>query len=92
MKVNKIFFKVDVLDFNETTVLKEHVIKKERMYIREQTVLETIMYRDYQEKTKNDESEPNRCTYVITDFPICQFSRSFAFNSNFSYTKLFDFT
>lgn len=62
------------------------------MYIREKTVLELIMYEDYKEKTKANIEEAQRCTYVITTFPVSVFPRAFAFRPDFKYKELFDIT
>lgn len=73
-------------------MLSTYVIKQNMMYIREKTVLESIMYEDYKMKTKADVEESNRCTYVITKFAVCVFPRAFAFRPGFKYNELFDFT
>ncbi|XP_030750751.1 glutamate receptor ionotropic, delta-2 [Sitophilus oryzae] len=76
----------------EEVILSDFVTRRNLMYIREKTVLETLMYEDYKRKIQANVSEKDRCTYVITDFPVCTFPRAFAFAPGFKYKPLFDFT
>ncbi|XP_076273356.1 ionotropic receptor 76b isoform X2 [Rhynchophorus ferrugineus] len=80
------------VDADEDIILMDYVTKQNFMYIRERTVLQSLMYEDYKEKTKANTTESARCTYVITDFPVCTFPRAFAFTSKFKYKPLFDLT
>ncbi|XP_066146815.1 glutamate receptor ionotropic, delta-2 [Euwallacea fornicatus] len=74
----------------EYDILTRYVTEMNHMYIREKSVLETIMYEDYKNKTRHGVDEPKRCTYVLTQFPVCKFPRSFAFRRGFKYITLFN--
>ncbi|XP_050297633.1 glutamate receptor ionotropic, kainate 1 [Anthonomus grandis grandis] len=80
------------VDAEEETILNKYISKQNYMYIREKTVLELIMYDDYKRKVNTNIEESERCTYVITTFPVCVFPRSFAFKPGFKYKEIFDQT
>nr|WJJ63350.1 ionotropic receptor 76b [Pachyrhinus yasumatsui] len=80
------------INAEEASILSDYVTRQNYMYIREKTVLETIMYEDYKQKTKENVDEAYRCTYVITNFPVGVFPRAFAFKPGFKYKELFDLT
>ncbi|XP_060530538.1 glutamate receptor U1 [Cylas formicarius] len=79
------------IDSTDKDILHSYV-SKNFMYIREKTVLDYIMYDDYKEKTKEGVQETQRCTYVVTTFPITTLPRAFAFSPTFKYFDLFDIT
>ncbi|KAL1509194.1 hypothetical protein ABEB36_003967 [Hypothenemus hampei] len=89
---DEIGYPVSQIDPDKEDILTKYVTRWEYMYIREKTILETIMYDDYKAKTKANVDEEHRCTYVITLFPVCVFARSFAFRPGFKYKPLFDLT
>nr|QUP79602.1 ionotropic receptor 15 [Monochamus saltuarius] len=77
-------------EIDDMSILRTYVTDRDMMFIREKSVLNNIMYKDYKDKTKKGIDENKRCTYVVAKFPITKFSRAFAFRKNFKYMKLFD--
>nr|CAH7737197.1 unnamed protein product [Callosobruchus chinensis] len=79
-------------NLEDKTIVEDYVSGKNMMFVREVSVLYHLMYSDYKEKVKRGIEETKRCTYVVAKFPVFQFPRAFAYNSNFKYAQLFDST
>lgn len=60
------------------------------MFIREQPVVDYLMYQDYLAKTRENIVESSRCTYVVTKFSVFKIARAFAYQKSFKYRELFD--
>ncbi|CAG9854178.1 unnamed protein product [Phyllotreta striolata] len=78
-------------NYPDMEILDSYVYKRDMMFIREKTVINHIMYKDYRQKANGGMEESKRCTYVIAKFPIVKFSRAFAYSKNFKYKELFNY-
>lgn len=77
-------------DLEDMDILSEYVTQQKMMFIREKSVVQHIMYKDYKEKTKAGIEENQRCTYVVTKFSVAVENGAFAYSKNFKYKELFD--
>lgn len=77
-------------DENDSNILSQYVTKRGMMFIREKTIVDHVLYRDYKDKTRKGIDESKRCTYVATKFSIISAHRAFAYSKNFKYSHVFD--
>lgn len=90
--LGKIGNKQNYVDMDDLEIVDTYVRQKNMIFIREKSVLNHIMYEDYKYKTKENIDEIERCTYVVTHFPIINPEYAFAYSKDFKYAKLFDDT
>lgn len=77
-------------DLEDMEILAEYVTHQKMMFIREKSVVHHVMYKDYKEKAKAGIDESQRCTFVVTNFPVAVENGAFAYEKTFKYKDLFD--
>lgn len=79
-----------LVDASSTDILENWVRKRNIMYIGERPIVENLMFDDYMSKTDPNIKEADRCTFVITSWPVISAPRAFAFAKGFPFYELFD--
>lgn len=74
----------------KNTIVEQWVKSRNFMYLGERSSVERMLYDDYQSKAKTDLVEEERCSLVMTQWPVLVRQRAFAYAKHFAFYPLFD--
>lgn len=75
---------------DKSEIVEEWIKLRNYMYIGEKSTVERMLYDDYQSKAKTDLVEEERCSLVMTQWPVLIRQRAFAYAKDFKFYPIFD--